>query len=61
MNYIIINGKDVYLFELDNLEKAKEKAIVICDHSEEIIIRQVDSLYDTSSGFYYQLNSLEWT
>lgn len=61
MNYIIINGKDVYLFELDNLEKAKEKAIAICDHSEEIIIRQIDSLYDTSSGFYYQLNSLEWT
>ena len=50
MNYIIINGKDVYLFELDSLEKAKEKAIVICDHSEEIIIRQVDSLTATSTG-----------
>ena len=52
MTYIIINGKDVYLYALESLEKAKEKAIVICDHSEEIIVRQIDKLNDVNAELF---------
>lgn len=45
-NYIIINGKATYLISCKDIEEAKQRAINICDHSNEIIIREYINLFD---------------
>jgi len=46
--FIIINGKEVQIIERINLDAAKQTAINICDHSKEIIVRQIENITDYS-------------
>jgi hypothetical protein len=50
MNFIIINGKEVYLKIFESMEDAKAWCISVCDHSQEIIVRQIESIEDIDSG-----------
>jgi hypothetical protein len=40
--FAIINGTTMYLRKLDNIEMAKEWAVRYCDHSLEIIVREIE-------------------
>ena len=44
--FIIINGKEIYLISADNMEHAKDKALHICDQSNEIILREYINIHD---------------
>jgi hypothetical protein len=51
--YIIINGKEAFIIERPNMEAAKTTAIPICDHSNEIIVREfynITNLTDISKN-----------
>lgn len=39
--YIIINGLDSLIIKRDTLDEAKQFAIMYCDHSEDIIVREI--------------------
>ena len=39
--FVIINGMDLIHIECNDLSEAKQKAFKICDHSKEIIVRQI--------------------
>tara|TARA_R110000772_G_scaffold47429_1_gene108406 strand:+ start:423 stop:593 length:171 start_codon:yes stop_codon:yes gene_type:complete len=43
--FIIINGTDVILKRLPTLEDARHHAINVCDHSKEVIVREIKNLY----------------
>lgn len=50
--FIIINGKSVRTIRFTNLEKAKAHAENTCDHSKEIIVREIESEIKTfPNGF----------
>jgi hypothetical protein len=51
--FIIINGDDIILKILPSLDDARDHAINVCDHSNEVIVREVSNFY----GFK-QLNIL---
>ena len=40
--FIVINGKDYFTYHAPSLEDAITKAENICDHSLEVIIREVN-------------------
>ena len=40
--YIIINGMSAMIIERVNMDKAKQTAINLSDHSREIIVREID-------------------
>jgi len=42
--FIIINGVDSMVVVKDSLDEAKQFAIMISDHSEEIIVREIATL-----------------
>jgi len=42
--FIIINGIDSMVVVKDSLDEAKQFAIMISDHSEEIIVREITTL-----------------
>jgi hypothetical protein len=42
--FIIINGVDSMVVVKDSLDEAKQFAIMISDHSEEIIVREITTL-----------------
>ena len=42
--FIIINGLDAVITERETLEDAKHHAINICDHSKEIIVKEVECI-----------------
>jgi hypothetical protein len=44
--FIIINGKEVINIKAADLDQATQKAINICDHSKEIIVREVESPFE---------------
>lgn len=44
--FIIINGKEIYLISANNIEHARDKAIHICNQSNEIIIREYINIHD---------------
>lgn len=39
--FIIINGLDARLIKRYSIEKAIESAVSTCDHSQEIIVREI--------------------
>ncbi len=43
-NYIIINGTDSMIIKKSSLDDARQFAIMYCDHSKDIIVRQIDVL-----------------
>jgi hypothetical protein len=49
--YITINGKKATITERKNMEAARQSAINICDHSKEIIVREVDEITDYTKVF----------
>jgi len=40
--FIIINGKEVRTIKAETIEDARVKAINTCDHSKEIIVREIN-------------------
>jgi len=52
--FIIINGKDVQIIERVNLDAAKQTAINLCNHSKEIIVREVENIIDYSIEYINQ-------
>jgi len=42
--YIIINGFDAMLIKKNTLDEARQFAIMYCNHSEEIIVREINVL-----------------
>lgn len=50
MHFIIINGKDSYLRIFENKEQAYDFAFNYCDHSKEVIVREIKTLVDVNSG-----------
>ena len=43
--YIIINGKDMFLYRAETIAEARDQAINVCDHSKEVIVREVHNSY----------------
>ena len=39
--YIIINGLDSLIIKRDTLDEARQFAIMYCDHSQEIVVREI--------------------
>jgi len=39
--YIIINGLDSLLIKRNTLDEAKQFAIMYCDHSKDIVVREI--------------------
>lgn len=39
--YIIINGLDSLIIKRDTLGEARQFAIMYCDHSQEIVVREI--------------------
>tara|TARA_B100001093_G_C26655551_1_gene939480 strand:+ start:391 stop:576 length:186 start_codon:yes stop_codon:yes gene_type:complete len=53
--YIIINGFDAMLIKKNTLDEARQFAIMYCNHSDEIIVREINVLRkktSTLSGTY---------
>lgn len=53
--YIIINGFDAMLIKKNTLDEARQFAIMYCNHSDEIIVREINVLRKktgTLSGTY---------
>jgi hypothetical protein len=44
--FIIINGREIYLINANDLNHAKDKALHICNQSNEIIIREYNNIND---------------
>jgi len=44
--FIIINGKEVRTIKAETMEDAVTRAENTCDHSKEIIVREIDSHYE---------------
>ena len=44
--FIIINGKEVFYIHSADLESARNSSINICDHSQEIIVREIETVTD---------------
>ena len=44
--FIIINGEVAKIVNLPTLEDAKHRAINVCDHSKEIIVRELHYVYN---------------
>tara|TARA_R110000822_G_C15174352_1_gene479643 strand:+ start:249 stop:437 length:189 start_codon:yes stop_codon:yes gene_type:complete len=42
--YIIINGNESVTINKKTLDDAKQFAVMFCDHSHEIIVREIKSL-----------------
>lgn len=58
--FITINGKKAWITERESMEEARNSAINICDHSEEVIVREIKHITDHTKEFenkpsYYQL------
>ena len=43
--YTIINGKLLTIIFCANMQDAKEKSLLFCDQSKEIIIREIEKIY----------------
>lgn len=58
--FITINGKKAWITERKSMEDARQSAINICDHSNEVIVREIKELTDHTKTFenkpsYYHL------
>jgi hypothetical protein len=42
--FLVFNNKSAFFIDAINIEKAKEKALKICDYSHEVIIREVEQV-----------------
>lgn len=42
--YIVINGLDSLIIKKSTLDEAKQFAIMYCDHSEDILVREIKVL-----------------
>lgn len=50
--FIIINGTKSYIITKESMEEARCFAIDVCNHSEEIIIRELSELIDCTNLNY---------
>lgn len=58
--FITINGKKAWITERNSMEDARQSAINICDHSKEVVVREIKELTDHTKTFenkpsYYHL------
>jgi hypothetical protein len=42
--FLVYNKKTAFFIDALNIEQAKEKALKICDYSDEVIIREVEQV-----------------
>ena len=49
--YIVINGSDAWLMERRDKDSAIQSATSVCDHSKEIIVREVEEFTDYTRIF----------
>ena len=42
--YFIYNNQEIFFFNCNTLEEAKQKAIMISDNSKEIIVREIKEI-----------------
>ena len=42
--FIILNGKDYHIIDRKDMIEARDFAIAICDHSQEIIVREIEPI-----------------
>ena len=49
--YIIINGTTAMIVERKSIDAARDTAINLCDHSQEIIVREITELTDYSKVY----------
>lgn len=49
--FITINGRKAWINNRKDLVAARESAINICDHSEEVIVRPIDELTDYTKEY----------
>ena len=52
--YITINGKTVTITERKDMEAAIQSAINICNHSEEVLVREFEEITDHTKVFEEQ-------
>ena len=38
--YFIYNNNEIFFFYCNNLDEAKQKAVMLADHTDEIIVRE---------------------
>lgn len=50
--FLTINGKSAWISERETIDDAIQSAINICDHSEEVIVREIDTFTDYSKVYY---------
>lgn len=50
MHFIIINGKDVHIIKKDSLKEAVTYAENYMNHSEEVIVREVNPYFKTNQA-----------
>ena len=44
--FLTINGSKAWISYKDNLAEARHSAVNICDHSEEVLVREIDDMTD---------------
>ena len=44
--FLTINGSKAWISYKDNLAEARQSAVNICDHSEEVLVREIDDMTD---------------
>ena len=42
--YFIYNNQEIFFFYCKTLDEAKQKSIMICDNSKEIIVREITEI-----------------
>ena len=50
-NYLVLNGKDAITIKRETFEDAVEFAENFCNHSEEVIVREIDKVIVNDSDF----------
>jgi len=49
--YIIINGTKAWISEREDISAARQTAINICDHSEEVLVRELTEFTDHTKTY----------
>lgn len=50
--FITINGTKAWMTNRDSLVEARQSAINICDHSEEVLVRPIEDFIDHTREYY---------
>ena len=51
--FLTINGSKAWISYKDNLAEARQSAVNICDHSEEVLVREIDDMIDHTRVIFH--------